>query len=69
MNNSNKTALSPAQDDSELVAVITAAIAAYAGTGDMAIKSIVKKDSGKKLPNWVRLGRQEAFDSRRLNRK
>lgn len=65
---SGAKAQSETQDDTELIAVITAAIAAYAGTGNMAIKSIVKKDSGKKMSNWVRLGRQEAFESRRLIR-
>jgi hypothetical protein len=65
MNNSDKTSYSTAQDDTELIAVISAAIAAYAGGGNMAIKSITKKDSSKKMSNWVRLGRQEAFNSRR----
>lgn len=66
---SGTAAQSAVQDDTELIAVITAAIAAYAGSGNMAIKSIVKKDSYKKMSNWVRMGRQEAFDSRRNIKK
>jgi len=57
------------EDEAELVAVITAAITAYTGSGDFTIMNIVKSEGAKKVSNWVLSGRQEAFDRRRVIRK
>ncbi len=59
-------------EDEELVAVITAAIAAYTGTANFKIKSIaapVAPERHRTVSNWVLSGRLEAFQSRRVARK
>lgn len=52
------------QDNSELIAVITAAIAAFTG-GGAAIKTI-KRLAGTNAPVWSMAGRQEVMDARRF---
>jgi hypothetical protein len=63
------SSVSACEDETEIVAVITAAIMAYTGSGNFIIKNIVKNDRANKTSNWVLRGRQEAFDRRRVNRK
>jgi len=61
--------LASAEDENEIVAVITAAIAAYTGNGNFIVKNIVRNDRPKKVSNWVLSGRLEAFERRRVIRK
>ncbi len=68
----NAAAAETQPDDGELVAVITAAIAAYTGTGNFRIKSIsapAAPERPKAVSNWVLCGRMDAFQSRRVLRK
>lgn len=63
------TAAATLDDDSELIAVITAAITAISGSSSFRIKNITEKKSHPTLSNWVSAGRFEAFDSRKSTKK
>lgn len=57
------------EDNSELVAVITAAIAAISGSSNFVIRNITEKKRPPLLSNWVTTGRFEAFNSRKTVKK
>jgi len=59
------SAITVVEDDLELVAVITAAIAAVRGSNNFVIKNITEKKRHPLLSNWVTTGRFEAFSSRK----
>jgi sodium pump decarboxylase gamma subunit len=64
----NPVVAAPQADEEELIAVITAAIAAMTGGSSVIIKNIREKKSAPALSNWVVTGRGENFSSRRVTR-
>lgn len=56
----------PQDDEEELIAVITAAIAAMRGSSSFRIRNISEKKAPPALSNWVSAGRIENFSSRRV---
>lgn len=56
-----KQTASGALDDTELVAVLTAAAAAYMGTENIKITSYTQTQNKAERPRWAKAGRTEQF--------